>query len=454
MLVKECVHCFAHNQQYFVVDGNSGSVHLVDKLVYKAIEALKEGIGFGEDSLIQYLSTEYDPEEIQEAFREIVTLVEQDMLFSRDLTEIPQTIDSVVKALCLNVAHDCNLRCKYCFASTGAFGGRRQLMSATVAEKAIDFLIRASGKRYNLELDFFGGEPLLNFAVVKQTVAYGEQQAKKHDKNFRFTLTTNGLGLTDEVQDFLNEKMYNVVLSIDGRREINDAARKTVSGKGSVHDIIVPKYQKFIKKRQGKQYYVRGTFTKDNLDFSRDVLYLAGLGFDQLSMEPVVTEPTMDFALSEAELPTILAEYHRLADALLDYYQREKSFNFFHFNIELKKGPCLYKRIAGCGAGHEYIAVTPEGDLYPCHQFIGQDDYKMGDVWLGITEPQLGEELKHAHVLNKPECSKCWAKYFCSGGCHFNNLTYGGSLTKPYSLACEMERKRLECSLYIYSNLE
>lgn len=452
MLEKECVHCFSHSDQHFVVDGNSGSVHLLDKLAYQMIQAVKNGLDFDEITVINHFSNEYSPKESTEAFEEIDALIKENLLFSPDFTEIPKKIDSVVKALCLNVAHDCNLRCKYCFAQTGDFGGKRELMSFSVAKKAVDFLINASKKRYQLELDFFGGEPLLNFEVVKKTVFYGEEQAKKHNKKFRFTITTNGIGLTKEIQDFLNEKMYNVVLSIDGRREINDAARKTISGKGSVHDIIVPKYQEFVRARNGKQYYVRGTFTKDNLDFCEDVRYLAGLGFDQISMEPVVTDVAMDYALTEAELPTIFNEYQRLVDALLEYYQTEKSFNFFHFNVELKKGPCLYKRIAGCGAGHEYIAVTPAGDLFPCHQFIGDEQYKMGDVWQGITRPELGERLKHAHVLNKPACSKCWAKYYCSGGCHFNNLTYGGSLYNPYPLACQMERKRLECSFYIYNS--
>lgn len=453
MLDKECVHCFSHNHQYFVVDGNSGSVHLLDELAYQMIKAIKDGLEFDETAVINHLSNEYSPRKIKEAFEEITVLVKENLLFSPDFTEIPKEIDSVVKALCLNVAHDCNLRCKYCFAQTGDFGGKRELMSYAVAKKAVDFLINASKNRHQLELDFFGGEPLLNFEVVKKTVLYGEEQAKKHNKNIRFTITTNGIGLTKAIQDFLNEKMYNVVLSIDGRREVNDAVRQTINGEGSVHDVIVPKYQEFVKARKGKQYYVRGTFTKNNLDFCEDVLYLAGLGFDQISMEPVVADSALDYALTEAELPTIFHEYHRLADELLEYYQTKKSFNFFHFNVELKKGPCLYKRIAGCGAGHEYIAVTPTGELYPCHQFIGDEKYKIGDVWQGIIRPELGERLKHAHVLNKPTCRKCWAKYYCSGGCHFNNLKYGGSLSDPYLLACEMERKRLECSLYIYSSL-
>ncbi len=453
MVMRDCVHPYTHNGDFFVIDGNSGAVHVMDELAYKIVEIIKAGAALDEAVITANLANSYPATDINEAFEEIVDLVDQGLLFSEDLTEIPQKFDSVVKALCLNVAHDCNLRCKYCFAGTGDFGGKRELMSLEVGKKAIDFLIAGSGNRKQLEVDFFGGEPLMNFDVVKEVVAYGNAEAAKHNKKFRFTLTTNGLGLTEEVQAFLNENMYNVVLSIDGRPEVNDDARQTINGKGSVHDLIVPKYQELVAKRNQGTYYVRGTFTKDNLDFAEDVLHLANLGFDQISMEPVVAELNLDYALTEQELPAILDEYHRLADALLESYRANKSFNFFHFNVELKKGPCLYKRLAGCGAGHEYLAVTPEGKLYPCHQFIGEEEYEIGDVWQGVTKPDLGESLKQAHVLNKPECGKCWAKYFCSGGCHANNIKYGGDLHTPFALSCEMERKRLECSFYIYNSV-
>lgn len=453
MIEKDCVHLYIHNGDYFVIDGNSGAVHVLDVLAYKIVEFILAGANFDTAEIVAEFGKIFGSEQVIEAYMELGSLVEQGLLFSSDLTEVPQKFDSVVKALCLNVAHDCNLRCKYCFAGTGNFGGKRELMTLEVAKKAIDFLIAGSGNRRQLEVDFFGGEPLLNFDVVRETVAYGNLQAEKHNKKFRFTLTTNGIGLTEEIQTFLNENMYNVVLSIDGRPEVNDAARKTINGNGSVHDVIVPKYQELVAKRDNGSYYVRGTFTKDNLDFTNDVLHLAELGFDQISMEPVVADPELDYALTEKELPIILDQYHRLADALVEKYQSNNSFNFFHFNVELKKGPCLYKRLAGCGAGHEYIAVTPDGKLYPCHQFVGEEGYIIGDVWQGITQPELGEQFKQAHVLNKTECRKCWAKYFCSGGCHANNIQYGGDLHTPFTLSCDMERKRLECSFFIFNKI-
>lgn len=450
-LERDCVHYYSQKGQYFAVDGNSGAVHQLDELAYAIISSVKEGLELAKEPILEKLEREFSHEEIKEAFNEILDLVNEGLLFSKDITEAPKHIDTVVKALCLNVAHDCNLRCKYCFASTGDFGGERQLMSLEVAKQAVDFLIKQSGTRKQIEIDFFGGEPLMNFQVVKDTVAYGEQRAREAGKHIRFTLTTNGIGLTPEIQEFLNEKMYNVVLSIDGRSEVNDDNRRTISGKGSVYEAIVPKYQEFVANRGNKSYYVRGTFTRDNLDFTEDILHLADLGFEQLSMEPVVADSSEAYALRDEDLPAILDEYSRLADALVERIEAQEPVNFFHFNVELKKGPCLYKRLSGCGAGHEYLAVTPEGDLYPCHQFIGKTQYKIGHVATGINLPSLGEEFKNAHVLNKPECSQCWAKYYCSGGCHANNLTFNQDLHTPYHISCIMEKKRLECSFYIHS---
>lgn len=448
MLDKTCVHYFSHKGQHLVVDGNSGAVHLLTKLGLELIETIIYNDEVNNiQSLGQYLESLQGVE--HEIGLELLDLVNEGLLFSSDLTEVPPRPETVVKALCLNVAHDCNLRCQYCFASTGDFGGARELMSLDVAKSAVDYLIEASGQRRQIEIDFFGGEPLMNWDVVKETVLYGLEQAKRADKVFRFTMTTNGLGLTPEIEEFLNEHMYNVVLSLDGRKEINDQIRETISKKGSVYDTIVPKYQRFLADRKGKSYFVRGTFTKYNLDFASDVAHLSDLGFDQISMEPVVTDPNESYALTEELVPQIVAEYERLAEIYLGRLGTEQAFDFFHFNVELKKGPCLYKRLSGCGAGYEYLAVAPSGDLYPCHQFVGEEEYKIGTVWSGVEREEFPALLKESHVLNKPSCRKCWAKYFCSGGCHKNNLEFAGSLLEPHELNCQLEKKRLECAFYI-----
>jgi uncharacterized protein len=347
------------------------------------------------------------------------------------------------------VAHDCNLRCAYCFASTGDFQGGRELMPLEVAKAAVDFLIRASKHRRQLEIDFFGGEPLLNWDVVRETVLYAKQEAEKHGKVFRFTITTNGLGLNQEIEDFINEHMYNVVLSLDGRKEVNDHLRYTVGRRGSVYDTVVPKYQRLVQGRGSKSYYVRGTFTAHNLDFSADVAHLSDLGFEQISVEPVVTSEAEEWALGEEHVPRILEEYERLADLYLERRDSGQPFNFFHFNVELKKGPCLYKRLSGCGAGYEYLAVTPKGELFPCHQFVGQEDYVLGSVWEGITNHDLPLQFKDAHVLNNPICRECWAKYYCSGGCPKNNVEVAGDFQGVDELSCILEKKRLECAFYI-----
>ncbi len=453
MLERACVHCYSQNNQYFVVDGNSGAVHKVDSLAYVLIQEIKAGTTPSLDRFSHSVTKNYSRDVLHEAIGEIQNLIDEGVLFSPDITSAPPRPDSVVKALCLNVAHDCNLRCTYCFAETGDFGGHRELMDIAIASQAVDFLIANSGSRRLLEIDFFGGEPLLNFSVVKETVFYGLDQAKIHNKEFRFTITTNGLAFTDDVQEFCNKYMDNVVLSIDGRPDVNDRVRYTPSGKKSVYHSIVPKYQQFVQARQGKSYYVRGTFTHENLDFTNDVTHLADLGFDQISMEPVVADANQPYALTEEDLPRILMEYDALADAFLAHLNHRHAFSFFHFNVELKKGPCLYKRLSGCGAGYEYLAVTPQGDLYPCHQFIGDLKFKVGDVFQGLTNTSLKHKLQDAHVLNKAECTQCWAKYYCSGGCHANNLAFNNDLRIPYSLACQMERKRLECSFFVHASI-
>ena len=450
MLDKSCVHSFSQNDLHLVVDGNSGAVHVVDEKALEVIQTIlnNEDLHTREDIWAFF----QDPE-LKEVVDEVLDLIKEGLLFSPDITETPPRPDSVVKALCLNVAHDCNLRCDYCFASTGDFGGDRELMSLEVAKQAVDLLIQGSGHRKQLEIDFFGGEPLLNWDVVKETVLYGNKQAEKHGKVFRFTITTNGFGLKPDIEEFINEHMYNVVLSIDGRPEVNDRVRRTISQKGSVYEIIVPKFKRLVDGRQGKSYFVRGTFTGHNLDFAADVIHLSDLGFDRISMEPVVADPREEYALTEENLPKILKEYERLADIYLEHYNSEQSFEFFHFNVELKKGPCLYKRLSGCGAGYEYLAVSPTGELYPCHQFVGQEEFVLGTVWTGVKNQELPNTFKDSHVLNKPACSVCWAKYYCSGGCHKNNLEYAGNLLRPHELSCLMEKKRLECAFYIQASL-
>jgi uncharacterized protein len=446
-LDKTCVHCFEQDGEYLVVDGNSGAVHALDEPAYQVVKQILA------DSAVQ--TTEHaeailwsSPEE-EEAAAEILELVSEGLLFTPDLTEVPPRQQTVVKALCLNIAHDCNMRCDYCFAGTGHFGGEREMMSLETAKQAVDFLINASQHRKNCEIDFFGGEPLLNWEVIKDTVAYARRREEETGKQFRFTITTNGIGLTPEIMEFINAHMYNVVLSIDGRQAINDRVRRTISGNGSVYEIIVPKYQEMRRRRKGKSYYVRGTFTSFNLDFASDVAHLNDLGFDEISMEPVVAEPGAPYEIKEEHLPQILAEYERLAQLYLERQQEGRGFNFFHFNVELKKGPCLYKRLSGCGAGFEYLAVSPKGELYPCHQFVGRDEFRLGDVWNGLQDKSLSDTLKDSHVLNKQVCRTCWAKYYCSGGCHANNLFHADSFTEPYSITCEMEKKRLECAFFI-----
>ena len=451
MLDKTCVHTFTQGGQNLVVDGNSGAVHVVDDQAMDLIRRVcaNEEIQNLRD-LETFLGTKAYSSEINE---EIMSLVEAGLLFSPDLTEVPPRPETIVKALCLNVAHDCNLRCDYCFASTGDFKGARELMPLDVAKSAVDFLLQNSKHRRQLEIDFFGGEPLMNWDVVRQTVEYAKAEAAKLGKVFRFTITTNGLGLTPAIEEFINEHMYNVVLSIDGRKEVNDRIRRTVSNNGSVYEIIIPRFQRLVQNRGDKSYFVRGTFTAHNLDFSQDVEHLHDLGFDQISMEPVVADPTEEYALREDHLPRVLQEYERLAELYLERQRQGRAFNFFHFNVELKKGPCIYKRISGCGAGYEYLAVAPSGEIFPCHQFVGEPEYVLGTVWSGLEKADISDAFKDSHVLNKPICRSCWAKYFCSGGCEKHNMQYSGSRDVPEEMACEMEKKRLECSFYIQATL-
>lgn len=449
---SNCVHCFSHDETFLVVDGNSGSVHLVDELVFDLVSILQQNPGADVDALAHRFDGKYSRASVQEAWAEIQDLRRSAMLFVEDDTTINVTPPTAVKALCLNVAHDCDLRCQYCFAGKGGFGGSRGLMPDSTARAAVDFLLDASADRKQLEVDFFGGEPLLNFGVVKRTVEYAKEAASRRGKNVRFTLTTNGMRLNKDITEFLNREMYNVVLSLDGRRAVNDKVRQTVNGQGSVYDTVVPKFRTLVRDRTAS-YYVRGTFTADNLDFFHDVLHMTELGFSQVSVEPVSLDPGNPLALTDRHLPAIFEQYEILADALVQRTRKGQGFSFFHFNVELKKGPCLYKRLSGCGAGFEYVAAAPDGRLYPCHQFVGDDAYVLGHVSTGLRNEKLAHRFRNAHVLNKPVCQGCWAKYFCSGGCHASNVRYAGSLHEPHELSCAMERKRLECALYLQARL-
>lgn len=444
-------HKFYLNDKYVVLDVNSGGVHVVDEIVWDLVDIFETG---SLEAAVSKLGDKYSKEDIEEAWGEIEALKENGLLFSEpaDLGNIKYNEDNIVKALCLHVAHDCNLKCTYCFASQGDFKGEKLLMPFEVGKKALDFLVENSGNRRNLEVDFFGGEPLMNFEVVKQLVAYGEELERHHDKNFRFTMTTNGVLLDREKMEYLNEKMDNVVLSLDGRKEINDAMRPTVSGDGS-YDIIAPKFLEFAKLRGDKSYYLRGTFTSKNLDFSKDVLFLKDQGFDIISMEPVVAEPEHDYAILEEHLEAAMKEYEKLSEEYIKAQKAGNGFEFFHFMIDLSQGPCFVKRVVGCGAGSEYMAVTPEGDLYPCHQFVGNEDFKIGTIYTGVEKPEIVEQFKKANVMTKDECSECWAKFYCSGGCHANAYNFNGDITKPYRIACDMEKKRVECAISIKANL-
>ncbi len=446
------IHQYKSNGFNIVLDVNSGSVHVVDDLVYDMIALYesqsKESII--EMMLSKYTASEYSRKDIEEAMEEIEELKKEGCLFTQDIYE-NYIIDfkkrqTVVKALCLHIAHDCNLACRYCFASEGEYQGDRGLMSFEVGKQALDFLIANSGNRKNLEVDFFGGEPLMNFNVVKQLVQYGREQEKIHNKNFRFTLTTNGVLLNDDIIEFLNQEMANVVLSVDGRKDVHDWMRPTRNGKGS-YDLIMPKFQKLAKSRNQKDYYVRGTFTRHNLDFAKDVLHLADLGFKQISVEPVVADEAEEYAIQEADIQKIFDEYDQLARELIERKKNGKGVNFFHFNIDLSGGPCVAKRLSGCGSGTEYLAVTPWGDLYPCHQFVGKEEFLMGNVFDGVKKTDIRDEFKLCNVYAKPKCKECFARFYCSGGCAANSFNFNGNINGTYDVGCELQKKRIECAI-------
>ena len=449
------IHKYTLNGYRIVLDTNSGAVHLFDEAPYEMLDYLDGAVPEEPPAAMEEaLRDRWPRETFEEAYEELKELYRQGLLFSEDGYErfSDMMVNSPVKAMCLNVAHDCNLRCEYCFAAKGDFGCGRKLMPLEVGKKAIDFLITHSAGRHNLEMDFFGGEPLMNWDVVKELVLYAREQEKLYNKNFRFTITTNGLLLTDDKIDFINREMSNCVLSLDGRKEVNDRLRVRVDGTGC-YDQIVPKYQKLVAQRGDKDYYARGTFTKYNLDFTEDVLHMADLGFDQVSVEPVVSDEKLDYSIKTEDLPRVFEEYERLANALIRRRKEGRGFNFFHFMIDLNQGPCAIKRLRGCGCGNEYVAVTPEGDIYPCHQFVGDEQWKMGNVLEDSFDLSMKERFAKANVYSKPECKNCWAKFYCSGGCNANNWQYEGDILHSHPISCELEKKRIECDIMIQAAL-
>ena len=444
------VHTFTALGQYLAADVNSGAVHVLDKLTYDLLSQVEKEPGLGKtcpQSVARALP-QYSAEQLAEAWEELLELQRAGLLFSDDDYLDPEAAmalpkAAVVKALCLHVSHDCNLRCRYCFAGTGDFGtGHRMTMDPETAKKAIDWVVAKSGKRRNIEVDFFGGEPLMAMDTVKETVAYARSLEKEHDKVFRFTITTNGILLDDETIDYINREMSNVVLSLDGRKEVNDHMRPTVNGKGS-YEVIVPRFQKLVAGRGTKDYYVRGTFTRENLDFTRDVLHLGDLGFRHVSVEPASGPADDPFAIREEDLPQVKAEYEKLARELMG----RKDINFFHFNVDLTQGPCIIKRLRGCGAGCEYVAVTPDGEIFPCHQFVGKEEYRMGSVFDDSFNMDISGTFADQNIYTRPACRECWARFYCSGGCSASNLLVNGDISLSNEVACEMERKRLECAI-------
>ncbi len=449
------VHQYKMGGYNIVIDVNSGAIHVVDDMTYDMIEMYENS---DKESIFAEMAKRYpeQQDDIVECWDEMQELIAAEELFTKDSYE-PYITDfakrpTVVKALCLHIAHDCNLACQYCFAEEGEYHGKRELMSYEVGKKALDFLVANSGNRRNLEVDFFGGEPLMNFQVVKDLVAYGRSLEKEHDKNFRFTLTTNGVLLDDDIMEFANKEMGNVVLGIDGRKEVHDRMRPFRKGAGS-YDLIVPKFQKFAESRHQDKYYVRGTFTHNNLDFSKDVLHLADLGFKQISVEPVVAQDTDSYAIREEDLPQLMEEYENLALEMVRRHGTEEDFNFFHFMIDLEGGPCVAKRLSGCGSGTEYLAVTPTGDLYPCHQFVGNTDFLMGNVDDGVVNTDLRDEFKSCNVYAKEKCRECFARFYCSGGCAANSYNFHGDIHNAYDIGCALQKKRVECAIMIKAAL-
>ena len=450
------IHQYKLSGYNIVLDVCSGSVHVVDDVAYDIIALFESN---SREDIIKTVSEKYisrhdiSAEDIEECYQQICALRDAGKLFSPDTFEpmagkLKEKTSGVVKALCLHIAHTCNLNCSYCFASQGKYHGERAVMSFEVGKRALDFLVENSGKRRNLEVDFFGGEPLLNFEVVKQLVAYARSIEKKYNKNFRFTLTTNGVLIDDEVIEFANREMSNVVLSLDGRKEIHDRFRVDYAGRGSF-DTIVPKFQKLVEARGGKNYYMRGTFTHANPDFLEDIKVMLDLGFSELSMEPVVCASGDPAELTDEDMLTVKEQYEKLAELMLLRHKEGRDFTFYHYMIDLTGGPCIYKRISGCGSGTEYMAVTPWGDLYPCHQFVGDERFRLGDIYAGVTNKEIQNEFANCNVYARSECRDCWARLYCSGGCAANAYHATGAVTEIYEKGCELFKKRMECAIML-----
>ena len=443
------IHKFKQNEDFILLDVSSGAVHIIDELIFDILDIFT---GKNDDEVIFKLGEKYNPAEISEALGELHELIAAEELFTEDINSVPSFKSfGIVKSLCFMVAQDCNLRCKYCFGDAGTFG-HRAIMSEDIGIAAVDFLIKKSGIRKHCEIDFFGGEPLLNFRTVQAVTEYVRSREKVTNKIFKLTLTTNGMLLDDKKISWLNENNISVVLSLDGRKKIHDAMRPDISGNGS-YERVIKNFKNLVESRGGENYYLRGTYTNKNLDFAEDVLSIADNGFNILSVEPVVLKDS-ELALTEKDLPRIFAEYDKLTEIYLSRYREGNGFNFFHFNVDLNNGPCVAKRLAGCGAGHEYFAVAENGDLYPCHQFVGRDKYKLGDIFNGVTAEHWTKYFRDSNVLTKSKCKDCWAKFFCSGGCHANADLFNGDIREPYEIGCEIQKKRLECAIYVQAMLQ
>ena len=442
------IHKFKQGENYFVLDVNSGAVHIIDELVYDILDDEKIK---SKEEVLSELKGIYKEEDIIEAYDELKELEEEGALYSPDAYEeiANSSMDDrdYIKAICLNIIHGCNLRCKYCFADEGEYHGHKGVMSVETAKKAIDYVIKRSGPRRNIEIDLFGGEPTMIMDNIKEIIQYARENEAKWKKIIRFTMTTNATLLTDEMMDYMDKEMGNIILSLDGRKEVNDKVRIKVDGSGSYDDIL-PNIKKMISKRtKGKTYYVRGTFTRENTDFYNDVVAMLNEGFREISIEPVVLEDGHPLALREEDLPTIFENYDRLYEEMARRKKEGDNFTFYHFNIDIQGGPCVYKRISGCGAGFEYVAITPQGEVYPCHQFVGKEEYKLGSVYDDTFNSELSKEFKMAHIYNKPKCKECWARFYCSGGCQANNVAFNGDMKIPYEVGCKMQKKRIECAI-------
>jgi uncharacterized protein len=442
------IHKFKQGENFFVLDVNTGAVHIVDELVYDLVDDNRLR---SKEELIADFGQKYGEDVISEAYEELLQLIDEEILYTKDQYEniAHSSMDDrdYIKAVCLNIIHGCNLRCKYCFADDGEYHGHKGVMTLETAKKAIDYVVKRSGPRRNIEIDLFGGEPTMIMDTIKEIIAYARENEKQWKKNIRFTMTTNATLLNDEMMDFMDKEMGNIILSLDGRKEVNDNVRIKVDGSGSYDDIL-PNIKKMIEKRSSdKLYYVRGTFTRANTDFYEDVKAMVEEGFREISIEPVVLEDGHPLALREEDLPKIFENYDKLYYEMARRKKEGDEFNFYHFNIDLNGGPCVYKRISGCGAGFEYVAITPQGEVYPCHQFVGREEFKLGSVYDDTYDNELGKTFKKAHIYNKPKCKECWARFYCSGGCQANNFNFNGDMNIPYDIGCQMQKKRIECAI-------